>query len=199
MSDPPLPTAELLRRALGARAAGRLRRAGVSLRDLNATSVSELVASYGLTEPAAARTAAVLDLARAIHTAPIVRGATYTGSADVFRHFHARLRDLKVEQVWVLLIDGKHRVIKEVLVSQGTLVSSPVHPREVFTAAIRHCAAAIVVAHQHPSGDSSPSADDMEISRRLRDVGQLIGIRLLDHVVIGQNEYTSFADKGLLS
>ncbi len=143
--DPPVPTSELLRRALGARAACRLRRA--NLRDLGTASVSELVAQYGLTQPAAAKTVAVIELARAIHTEPLVRGALFNGAADVYKAFGPRLRDLKVEQLWVCLLDGKHRVIKEILISQGTLTSSPVHPREVFTQAIRHSAAAIVAFH----------------------------------------------------
>ena len=199
MSDPPVSTADLLRRALGARAAARLRRAGVNLRELGTASVSELVAGYGLTEPAAAKTAAVLQLARQIHTEPLVRGAVFRGSEDVFRAFGPRMRDMKVEQFWAILIDGKHRVIREVMVSQGTLTSSPVHPREVFSASIRHGAAAIMLCHNHPSGDASPSADDLEITRRLVQVGDLVGIRVLDHIVLGDSSYVSLADRGLLS
>jgi DNA repair protein RadC len=194
--DPAPNTADLLRRALGAHAACRLRR--INLRDLGAASVSELVAQYGLTEPAAAKTAAVIELAKAIHTEPLVRGAAFTGAADVFRAFGPRLRDLKVEQFWCILLDGKHRVLKEILVSQGTLTSSPVHPREVFTQAIRHSAAAICLVHQHPSGDPSPSADDLEITRRLVQVGDMVGIRVIDHVVCGDASFTSLADRGLL-
>jgi DNA repair protein RadC len=196
VTDPPVSAAELLRRALGARAAARLRR--INLRDLGAAGVSELVEQYGLAPKAAEKAAAVIALAKAIHTEPLVRGATFNGAVDVFRAFGPRLRDLKVEQFWAVLLDGKHRVIKEILISQGTLSSSPVHPRELFSAAIRHSAAAIVVLHSHPSGDATPSADDLEITRRLCQVGDLVGIRVVDHVVLGQDTYTSFADKGLL-
>lgn len=195
MSDPPV--SDLLRRALGARAAARLR--AVRLRDLSTASVSELVAGYGLTEPAAQRAAAVIELARAIHTEPLVRGAQFRASADVFRAFGPRLRDLKVEQFWIVLLDGKHRVMREELISQGTLTSSPVHPREVFAPAIRHSAAAIVAVHSHPSGDPSPSADDIEITRRLSSVGDLIGVRLLDHLICGGDSYVSLADRGLMT
>ena len=200
MSDPPLSTAELLRRALGQRAAACLQRAGVTnLRDLGMAGVAELTASYGLEPKSAEKAAAVLELARAIHTEPLVRGAPFNGSSDVYRAFGPRLRDLKVEQFWVILIDGKHRVIREVLVSQGTLTSSPVHPREVFSQAIRHAAAAICLVHQHPSGDPSPSADDLEITRRLVQVGDLVGIRVCDHVICGDSSYVSLADRGLLT
>jgi DNA repair protein RadC len=127
-----------------------------------------------------------------------VRGAAFKGAVDIYRAFGPRLRDLKVEQFWVVLLDGKHRVLKEILVSQGTLTSSPVHPREVFTQAIRHSAAAVCLIHQHPSGDPTPSADDLEITRRLVQVGDMVGIRVVDHVICGDASFTSLADRGLL-
>ena len=197
MSESPSDPVALLRAAVGARAATKLRR--VPLRDLAAATVSELTAQYGLTNAAAERTAAVLCLARAVHTEPLVRGAAFNGAADVYRAFGPRMRDLKVEQFWAVLLDGKHRVLKEILISQGTLTSSPVHPREVFTQAIRHSAAAIVILHSHPSGDPSPSADDLEITRRLVQVGDMVGIRIVDHVIIGDASFTSLADRGLLA
>ena len=98
----------------------------------------------------------------------------------------------------MLLLDGKHRLIAEKLISQGTLTASPVHPREVFGPAIRSSAAAIVLVHNHPSGDPTPSADDLDITRRLTDVGELVGIRVLDHVIVGDGRYASLADRGLL-
>ena len=93
---------------------------------------------------------------------------------------------------------GKHRIIAERLISQGTLTTSPVHPRGVFGPAMRAAAAAVVLLHNHPSGDASPSADDLEITRRLADVGDLVGIQVLDHVIIGDGRYVSLADRGLL-
>jgi DNA repair protein RadC len=199
LTDPPVSTADLLRRALGNQAAACLRRAGVNLRDLNAASVSELVGTYGLSEPAAAKTVAVLELARAVHTEPLVRGEIFKGSADIYRHFGPKMRDLRVERFFAVLLDGKHRMLREHLISQGTLTSSPVHPREVFAQAIRNSAAAVVLVHNHPSGDASPSADDLEITRRLCQVGDLVGIRVVDHIICGDNSYTSLADRGLMT
>ena len=89
--------------------------------------------------------------------------------------------------------------MREMLVSEGTLTTAPVHPREVYREAIREGAAGVICVHNHPSGDPAPSADDLEITRRLADVGQLVGIRLLDHVVIGDGCYASFSDRGLLT
>ena len=92
----------------------------------------------------------------------------------------------------------RHRLVEDVLVSQGTLTSSPVHPREVFHPAIRVRGAAVVLLHNHPSGDPTPSADDLEITRRLVQVGDLVGIRVVDHVIIGQGAFCSLSDRGLL-
>jgi DNA repair protein RadC len=87
-------------------------------------------------------------------------------------------------------------VIREELISQGTLTSSPVHPREVFAPAVRHSAAAVVLVHNHPSGDPQPSADDLDITRRLADAGRLLGVRVVDHVIVGDGSFVSLADRG---
>lgn len=155
----------------------------------------------GLTPLAALRWRVVVDMSGRIASdeLSLKPGVPFKNSVDVFRHFAAPMRGLKFEQFHVVLLDGKHRFIRSELVSQGTLTSSPVHPREVFGPAIRYSAAAVVLVHNHPSGDASPSADDLEITRRLCEVGSLVGIRVLDHVVVGDNAYASFAERGLLA
>src|SRR5690606_24002881 len=104
-------------------------------------------------------------------------------------------RDAGRETFWVLLLDTRHRALGLRLVSIGSLQTAPVHPREVFGPAIRERAAAIVIAHNHPSGDPQPSTDDRAVTERLRQVGELCGIELLDHVVVGHDRYWSFADE----
>jgi DNA repair protein RadC len=97
------------------------------------------------------------------------------------------------EEFWVLLLDGKHRVQGTMKVSVGTLTTSLVHPREVFAIAITERAAAIIVCHNHPSGDTTPSAEDLALTKRLHAAGDLLGIPLLDHVVIGGCEDLKYA------
>lgn len=97
-----------------------------------------------------------------------------------------------------MLLDGKNRLAGFNVVSIGSLTASLVHPREVFKAAILANAAAMIVVHNHPSGDPTPSAEDIAITQRLRQAGELLGISLLDHVVIGDDRYVSFADEGIL-
>ncbi len=201
-----LGTPDLLALLLGTGAPGRpaevvaseiLARAG-GLRALARGTPAELAQFPGLGPARAARLLASVELGRRVVAEPLERGTPFRTAADIFRHYHPRVRDLRIEQFRVLLLDGKHRILREELVSQGTLTSSPVHPREVFVQAIRHSAAAIVLVHNHPSGDPQPSADDLEITRRLAEVGLVVGIHVVDHVIIGDGAYTSLADRGLL-
>lgn len=143
--------------------------------------------------------AAVVRLARELAAVRLVRGEPLRTAADVFRHFAASMSGLRVEQFHAVFLDGKHAFISSAMISQGTLTSSPVHPREVFRPALMAAAAAIVLVHNHPSGDPSPSADDLEITRRLCEVGTMIGIRVVDHVIVGDGTFTSLADRGLMS
>ena len=161
------------------------------------TSTDSELAALGLTAVQLAKVRAIVELVRQ-SAEPLSRGTLFRDAGDIFRAFHARMRDLKVEQFWAVLLDSKHRVLREVMVSQGTLNSSPVHPREVFAPAIRHSAAAVVFIHIHPSGDPSPSADDLSITDRLCEVGRVVGIRVVDHVVIGDGAFTSFSARGLI-
>ena len=98
----------------------------------------------------------------------------------------------------VLMLDGRHRVMREAQVSQGTLNASLVHPREVFRSAVRESAAALVLVHNHPSGDPTPSGEDFEVTRRLVEAGELLGIRVMDHVVVAERGFYSFREHGEL-
>jgi len=110
----------------------------------------------------------------------------------------AEYRFRKKENFIVFYLNGRNQVICSECVSVGTLNASLVHPREVFEPAIRHLAAGVIFAHNHPSGDCTPSEDDIEITKRLVDAGRLIGIEVLDHLIIGQHGYLSFKEKGLI-
>ena len=109
------------------------------------------------------------------------------------------LRDLDHEQFKLLMLDTKHRVIKIQTLSVGDLSGTLVHPRELFKAVIRRNSAAVVLVHNHPSGDPEPSADDIELTRRLMAGGKLLGIEVLDHIIIGDNTYVSLKQRGLVN
>jgi DNA repair protein RadC len=132
-------------------------------------------------------------------TIPTAWDKTVRDPGDVARLMAPLLEDLDRETFWVVMLDGKNRVIGVNLVSIGSLTAALVHPRELAKALIVSNSAAAIVVHQHPSGCAEPSAEDAALTRRLVEVGELIGVRLLDHVVLGDNgTYVSLADRGLL-
>ena len=106
------------------------------------------------------------------------------------------LQDEVVEVFTVLMLNGKHRIVGMAEVSRGTLTAALVHPREVFGPALRLSSAAVIVVHNHPSGDPEPSAEDVEVTRRLIEVGQVLGVPLLDHVIVGEGgRFTSMRER----
>jgi DNA repair protein RadC len=159
----------------------------------------ELAGDPGLGLAKGASLVAALELGRRLAARRLRCGDPVRGPADVFRHFHARLRDVRHERFLLLLLDGRHRMLREVVVSQGTLTASLVHPREVFRPALREAAAAVVLVHNHPSGDPSPSREDREITERLARAGDLLGVPVLDHVVVAERGYASLRELGALA
>jgi DNA repair protein RadC len=161
---------------------------------LAAAEVREVAAVAGVGPARAAALGAAFGLARRLaecrfRPGTVVRDAT--GVAQVVRE---TARHSRREAFFCLLLDTRHRVIGLRVVSIGSLNSAPVHPREVFGPAVREGAAAVIVAHNHPSGDAKPSEEDRRVTERLREVGELLGIEVLDHVVVGADRFYSFAD-----
>jgi DNA repair protein RadC len=168
------------------------------LAGLATIEATELVCTPGVGPAKSAALTAALELGRRLAARRLRPGDPVRGPADVFRHFHARLRHARHERFLVVLLDGRHRMMREVVISQGTLTASLVHPREVFRPALREAAAAVVLVHNHPSGDPTPSTEDREITVRLADAGSLLGVPVLDHVVIAERGWASLCDLGVL-
>jgi DNA repair protein RadC len=182
------PAEELARELLG----------GAGLHGLARAIPAELERQPGVGPAKAATLLAALELGRRLAERRLETGDAIRGPQDVYRHFHARLRDAPHEQFHLLLLDGRHRLLREVMASRGTLTASLVHPREVFRPALREGAAALVVVHNHPSGDPAPSAEDREVTRRLVQAGALLGVPLLDHVVVAERGWVSLREQGEL-
>ena len=141
---------------------------------------------------------AAFELGARLVREPLPVGAKLTSPEQVAAHFGPRMRGYRQEVFVVLLLDARHRVIGEVEVHRGSLDQSLVHPREVFAPALRESAAAILVLHNHPSGDPTPSQEDRDVTDRLVRAGELLGVRVVDHVVIGAGGHSSLARSGLL-
>jgi DNA repair protein RadC len=168
------------------------------LKGIDEASISELGQLKGIGPAKVAQIKASLEIARRVGNHKWEVGQPLRSSEDVFRHFSDSLGNEKRELFYVVLLNNKNRKIREVKISEGSLTASLVHPREVYNPVIRESAAAVIFVHNHPSGDPAPSQEDIEITRRLKEVGDLMGVRVLDHVVIGLERYYSFSDKGLL-
>ncbi len=171
-----------------------LRRFG-GLPGLAAASLREIASQPGIGPVRAAALGAAFGLARRLVEAAWCPGTQVRRGGDVARIVRDSARGTRRESFFVVLLDVRHRVLALQVVSTGSLDAAEVHPREVFSPAIRDGAAAVVVAHNHPSGDPSPSAEDRVVTGRLREVGQLVGIDLIDHLVVGAERYYSFAEE----
>ena len=167
-----------------------------TFRRLEEASLQELCALKGIGPAKSAQLKAALEIAKRYTEEPIQQGEPFRSSQDVFQHYREHLGNQKKELFYVLLLDGKNRKIKDVRISEGSLTSSLVHPREVFNPVIRESAAAVILIHNHPSGDPTPSQEDLQITKRLREVGEVMGVRVLDHIVVGKGKYVSFVDDG---
>lgn len=152
----------------------------------------------GLSTAKRARLAAAVELAKRCAFEELTARPALTSPRDSAAFLKARLGDRPYEVFAVLFLDNRHRVLAFEEMFRGTLDGASVHPREVVRAALEHNAAACIFAHNHPSGVAEPSAADRNITRQLRDALQLIGVRVLDHLVVGAAEPTSMAARGLI-
>jgi DNA repair protein RadC len=179
-------------------AATLLAESGATLSGLARRSVGEMARASGVGAAKAARLAAALELGRRLQEEGRGERPRIRSPLDVFRWFAPRLADLAAEEFHVLALDSQSAVLRDILVTRGILNGSLVHPREVFRAAIAEAAAGIIVAHNHPSGDPTPSADDRAVTRQLAEAGRILDMPLYDHIVIGSGRYVSFSESGML-
>ncbi|MGQ4808877.1 hypothetical protein NKDENANG_02270 [Candidatus Entotheonellaceae bacterium PAL068K] len=172
---------------------------GESLEALSAATVAELCQVPGVGMAKACEIKAAFEIGRRLLAHQGGRAKQFRSSQDVANYYMPLLTGKKREQFWIVLLDRKNAIMREVMVSQGSLTASVVHPREVFNPAIRDSAAAVICVHNHPSGDPQPSREDRTLTTRLADAGRLLGIQVLDHIIVGRDTYMSFADEGLLN
>jgi len=168
------------------------------LRGLFAAEQSRLCAAPGLGPAKYAELQAVLEMARRHLGESLQRGASLTDPAATRRYLIAQLRDRAQEVFCCLYLDNRHRIIAFDELFHGTLDGASVHPREVLRKILAHNAAAVIFAHNHPSGMAEPSDADRRLTQRLKDALVLVDVRVLDHFVVGDGEAVSFAERGLL-
>ncbi len=130
--------------------------------------------------------------------AAIVRNTVFDNPQSVAEYYMEEMRHLQQEHLYVMLLNTRQALIRDVLISKGTVNATLASPREIFIEALRCQAVGIILVHNHPSGDSTPSREDCLLTRKIHEAGSLVDIRLLDHVVIGDNNYCSFKKEGML-
>ncbi len=172
-----------------------------TLKEIEDASVAEFSNIKGIGSSKVAQMKAAFELGRRLLQGgrdSALQNPSFTNSREVYEYYRPRFFGLKKERFLCVLLDTKNRVFKEKVVSEGTLTSSPVHPREVFRYAIKEAAASVLFIHNHPSGDPDPSKDDISITKRLVETGKVVGINVLDHIVISDVSYISLMEKGCL-
>lgn len=169
-----------------------------SLRGLLNTQAPALCATRGVGPAKYAQLQAGLEMARRYLGETLQRGASLSSAADTKRYLQAWLRDAQQELFCALFLDTRHRVLACEELFTGTLAGATVYPREIVRRALAHNAAAVIFAHNHPSGVAEPSREDELLTRRLKDALALVEVRVLDHFVVGDGETVSFSERGLL-
>jgi DNA repair protein RadC len=169
-----------------------------SLRNLAQASLQEISAVRGIGPAKAAQLKAAAELGKRMFEEPVPRGTAFAAGRDVHAFISPRVQGLMKEVFYCLMLDVKNRLIREARISEGTLSASLVHPREAFRDAIKESAASVIFVHNHPSGDPAPSRDDILITEKLSAAGETVGIKVLDHVIVAGDSYTSMREKGYL-
>lgn len=167
-----------------------------NLKQLSQINLNQLMKIHGIKESKASQIAACFEIARRLESFNGGEKLKINSPEDVYRLIYPRMREQKKEMFIELCLDTKNQVIKEDTISIGSLNANIVHPREVFKMALAESAAHIIVAHNHPSGDPTPSREDIEITKKLVETGSIMGITVLDHVIIGDGRHFSMKEAG---
>lgn len=168
------------------------------LNDLAGRDVSELRTFKGMGPTKAATLCAAFELAHRIQAEPFDERVVVSSPKIIAQLLIPRFRNLRTETFHVVMLNSANQIIREAVVGQGSLNSVIIHPREVFRLAIAENAAAVILAHNHPSGNTEPSKEDIAVTRQLVEAGRIVDIRVLDHLVIGGDDFTSLAERHLL-
>jgi DNA repair protein RadC len=169
-----------------------------SMRDLSRMTISDLTAIKGIGEAKAITLCAALELGKRRREEEARKTVKIVSSRDAFLYFEPLMEDYQHEEFWVLLLNRNNLVITQKRISMGGVAGTVVDPKIIFKVALDHVASSIILCHNHPSGNLNPSLQDREITNKLKEAGRLLDIAVTDHLIIGNNQYFSFSDSGLL-
>ncbi len=160
-------------------------------------SIQQLLQIKGIGKVKAVQIQCVAELSRRMSKAIMAERIYFHAPDTVARYYMEDMRHLTQEQMRLILLNTKSALIKEVIIFKGTVNSSIVSPREIFVEAMRYGAVFVLLLHNHPSGDPTPSAEDILVTKRLKEAGNIVGIPIIDHIIIGDNNYVSLKERGI--
>lgn len=169
-----------------------------NLRKLDSLSFTEVKSFKGIGLAKFAQIKAALEIGKRLLRETNLPKKKIHNAADLVHYYGPCMRDLKKEKFIAILLDVKNKIIKDIDISVGSLTESIVHPREVLKEIIKESAASVIFLHNHPSGESNPSKNDLDITERLIEACNIIGVKVLDHIILGEDNHFSFAQEGLL-
>jgi DNA repair protein RadC len=170
-----------------------------SLRKLMNASYSEIERMNGIGKAKYAQIKAALEMGIRLSGEKLLPGKKIHKAQDVVNYYYADMQDRKKELFHIILLDIRYKIIRDVLISMGSLTETTVHPREVLKEVVKESAAAVIFLHNHPSGNPQPSQQDIELTNRLCESCQMMGVKVLDHIIIGEKRFYSFAQMGQIN
>jgi DNA repair protein RadC len=171
---------------------------GNNLNELAKLGVKELTKFKGVGEAKAVSIVAALELGRRRRESEIIRREKITTSRDVYDSLKGKIADLPHEEFWLIILNRANAIVKKELISRGGVTGTVVDTKLIFKAALEHYASSIVICHNHPSGNLKPSEADIKITKSIKEAGKIMEIPLIDHLIITENGYYSFADEGVI-
>jgi DNA repair protein RadC len=175
-----------------------LKNSGDNLAELSRLTIQDLMKFKGIGEAKALSIAAALELGRRRREQEAMRKLQITSSKDVFDIFHPMLSDTAYEEFWILLLNKANKIIGKFSISEGGLSGTVADPVKIFRKAIEYNAVGMILCHNHPSGNLKPSDADIKLTNKMKEGGKFLDISVLDHIIIGEEKYLSFADEGLI-
>lgn len=169
-----------------------------NLIELSKLTIQDLTKYKGIGEAKAISIVAALELGKRRRSSEIIERKKINGSRDVFEFFHGFISDSSYEEFWILLLNRANKIIKPINISQGGLTGTIADPKKIFKLALDAHASSIILCHNHPSGNLKPSDADDKLTKKLKHAGEFLDLPILDHLIIGDEKYYSFADEGQL-
>ncbi len=175
-----------------------LKKAKNNLIELSKFSTVDLLKFKGIGEAKALSIIAALELGRRRRSAEVLEKSVINSSKDVFNYFMSIVEDYQYEGFWILLLNRANKIINHLRISEGGVSGTVADPKKIFRLSIENGASGIILCHNHPSGNTKPSEQDLKLTKKISDAGQLLDINVLDHLIIGEEKYFSFADENLI-